>query len=234
MSQTIQVFNQQPGMPPQPPAAPVEWMQTPPAMPNCPRGLEYLTQVDKIVIQQKKSILEAVTNWDVKNSYVLMNSIGEQVYYALEESDCCTRQCCAQDRDFTMHITDHFQNEVLTIKRPFKCCIYSCFAGLKICGHEAWIELSTREKIRNVDGQPCGAIRKKWGGLVKETLTQADTFSVEFPIDLDVKCKAALLGATFLIDFLQFEEKSGNAQNSSSIVCCDGMDFCLSSDCCCD
>ena len=35
--------------------------------------------------------------------------------------------------------------------------------------------------------------------------TDAQNFGVTFPIDLDVKMKATLLGATFLIDFMYFE-----------------------------
>ena len=39
--------------------------------------------------------------------------------------------------------------------------------------------------------------------------TDAQNFGVTFPIDLDVKVKATLLGATFLIDFMYFEKQSG-------------------------
>ena len=35
--------------------------------------------------------------------------------------------------------------------------------------------------------------------------TDAQNFGLTFPIDLDVKMKAVLLGATFLIDFMYFE-----------------------------
>lgn len=39
--------------------------------------------------------------------------------------------------------------------------------------------------------------------------TNADTFGVTFPVDLDVKLKAALIGAVFLIDFMFFEQQQG-------------------------
>ena len=38
--------------------------------------------------------------------------------------------------------------------------------------------------------------------------TDAQNFGLTFPIDLDVKMKATLLGATFLIDFMYFERGS--------------------------
>uniref|UniRef100_A0A8R1DRL5 Phospholipid scramblase n=1 Tax=Caenorhabditis japonica TaxID=281687 RepID=A0A8R1DRL5_CAEJA len=57
------------------------------------------------------------------------------------------------------------------------------------------------------NGAVVGAITKKWGGCCRETFTDADTFAVNFPGDLDVKLKGVLLGATFLIDFMEFEQK---------------------------
>lgn len=44
-----------------------------------------------------------------------------------------------------------------------------------------------------------GRISKQWGGLVREAFTDADDFGLQFPLDLDVRVKAVLLGATFLI-----------------------------------
>lgn len=62
------------------------------------------------------------------------------------------------------------------------------------------------------DGSEIGKISKQWSGLVKEAFMDADNFGVQFPMDLDVKAKACLLGAVFLIDFMFFE-KSGNNDN---------------------
>lgn len=44
-----------------------------------------------------------------------------------------------------------------------------------------------------------GKISKQWTGLVRETFTDADNFGISFPMDLDVKIKAVLFGACFLI-----------------------------------
>lgn len=54
--------------------------------------------------------------------------------------------------------------------------------------------MKTRDESRSV-----GRISKQWGGLLREALTDADDFGLQFPLDLDVKVKAVLLGATFLI-----------------------------------
>ncbi|EGT30772.1 hypothetical protein CAEBREN_31889 [Caenorhabditis brenneri] len=67
-----------------------------------------------------------------------------------------------------------------------------------------------RIRTANTD-QVIGAITKKWGGFFREAFTRADTFFVGFPKDLDVKLKGVLLGATFLIDFMQFEQPNNNS-----------------------
>lgn len=48
-------------------------------------------------------------------------------------------------------------------------------------------------------GEVLGKITKKWGGVIKEYFTDADTFQVEFAQYLDVYTKATLLAALFLI-----------------------------------
>ena len=59
-------------------------------------------------------------------------------------------------------------------------------------------------KIRQ-RGQDCGLISKRWGGLRRETFTDADAFGIEFPPGISHDLKAVFLGAVFLIDFAHFE-----------------------------
>lgn len=49
-----------------------------------------------------------------------------------------------------------------------------------------------------------GLITKQWSGLAREAFTDSDYFGVSFPMDLDVKIKAVLLGACFLIVSLHY------------------------------
>ncbi|XP_034797317.1 phospholipid scramblase 3 isoform X5 [Pan paniscus] len=72
------------------------------------------------------------------------------------------------------------------------------------CGTDTNFEVKTRDESRSV-----GRISKQWGGLVREALTDADDFGLQFPLDLDVRVKAVLLGATFLIDYMFFEKRGG-------------------------
>lgn len=55
-------------------------------------------------------------------------------------------------------------------------------------------------QVLSADGDvQVGKISKQWSGLAKEAFTDADNFGITFPMDLDVKMKATLLGAVFLI-----------------------------------
>ena len=48
-------------------------------------------------------------------------------------------------------------------------------------------------------GKSIGRISKQWSGLLKEVFTDTDNFGIQFPLDMDVKMKAVLMGACFLI-----------------------------------
>ena len=93
-------------------------------------------------------------------------------------------------------IKDASGNEVLKIKGP--CCMIKC------CNDIDFEVLTLGE-----EEQPVGKITKQWTGAITELLTDADNFGVTFPMDLDVKIKATLLGALFLIDFMYFEQNNG-------------------------
>ncbi len=58
-----------------------------------------------------------------------------------------------------------------------------------------------------VGGQEVGQISKKWGGLGREMFTDADTFGVQFSPAMPQDHRALVLAATFLVDFLYFEDR---------------------------
>ena len=76
-------------------------------IPNCPLGLEYLTQVslaatfsvretiasttdpswfqiDQLLVKQKRELMEILSGCEMKNKYIIKNTLGQQVYYAKE------------------------------------------------------------------------------------------------------------------------------------------------------
>ena len=246
---------------PAPPGAPqqkpVEWMPVPQAIANCPPGLEYLTQIDQILVHQQIELWELVTNYQTANRYVVKNTLGQQIYFAAENSDPCMRQCCTINRPFQLQILDNANNEVIRMERPFSCstnfCCIWCPQTMEVqapigqvagyvrqnvsCWNPSFSIQDAEERevlhmsgsmaaiccrgcygdidfeLTTLDGTSVGKVSKQWGGLAKEYFTTADNFGIKFPMDLDVKMKAVVMGACFLIDFVFFEQPQQNQQH---------------------
>lgn len=100
----------------------------PQGMLSCPPGLEYLTSIDQLLVHQKVELLEAFTGFETNNKYTIKNSLGQKVYWAVEENDCCTRNCCGPKRPFDMKILDAHRNQVMHLNRPLACdsCWFPC------------------------------------------------------------------------------------------------------------
>ncbi|KAI1290050.1 Phospholipid scramblase 1 [Halotydeus destructor] len=214
---------------------------------SVPYGLEYLTQVDQLLVHQKIELLEAILGCETNNKYEIKNNLGQPVFKAKEDTDCCTRQCCGPMRPFFMKITDNADNDVIHIHRPLRCssCCFPCclqemdivtpdgqmlgslIQDWSICTPMYTVKDASGTDVLKIEG-PCitcrccsdvefpiyaldgitqvGKITKQWSGLVREAFTDSDHFGVAFPLDLDTKIKAVLLGAVFLIDFMHFEQ----------------------------
>uniref|UniRef100_A0A4X1T4A4 Phospholipid scramblase n=1 Tax=Sus scrofa TaxID=9823 RepID=A0A4X1T4A4_PIG len=232
----------------------IPWMPAPPPPANCPPGLEYLTQIDQLLIHQQIELLEVLTGFETNNKYEIKNSLGQRIYFAAEDTDCCTRNCCGPSRPFTMRILDNMGREVITLERPLRCtscCFPCCLQEIEIqappgipvgyvtqtwhpCLPRFTVQNERREDVLKITG-PCvvcsccadidfeikslddkyvvGKISKQWSGLVREMFTDVDNFGIQFPLDLDVKMKAVMLGACFLIDFMFFEMTRGDLKS---------------------
>lgn len=140
-----------------------QWMNVPIGIPNCPPGLEYLTQVDQLLVHQKVELLEAFVGFESANKYSVKNSLGQKVYYAVEDNDCCTRNCCGPIRPFDMKIMDNTQREVIHLYRPLRCdsCLCPCLlqqmevsANGSIIGYvtQEWSICVPKFKIENASG----------------------------------------------------------------------------------
>lgn len=70
-----------------------------------------------------------------------------------------------------------------------------------------------------MNGDEVGKISKQWSGLAREMFTDADFFGINFPMDLDVRMKAVMLGACFLIDAMFFEKVSDPEDMRSELNC---------------
>uniref|UniRef100_A0A8C0QFW9 Phospholipid scramblase n=1 Tax=Canis lupus familiaris TaxID=9615 RepID=A0A8C0QFW9_CANLF len=148
----------QPGkypMPNQP--VPVTWMPAPGHMPNCPPGLEYLTQLE------------------------VQCPPGVTIGFVAEHWNLCRAVYSIQNEK---------KENVMRVRGP--CSTYGC-------GSDSVFE------VKSLDGTTdTGSIIRKWNGLLS-AMSDADHFEIQFPLDLDVKMKAMIFGACFLIDFMYFE-----------------------------
>lgn len=95
---------------------------------SCPPGLEYLKTVDQLLVQQKVELIEAITGFETNNKFNVKNTLGQKVFWAAENNDFCTRNCCGPLRRFKMKVFDEYQNEVMHLRRPAACdsCMFPC------------------------------------------------------------------------------------------------------------
>ncbi|KAM6442778.1 phospholipid scramblase family member 5-like isoform 1-T1 [Liasis olivaceus] len=211
-----------------------------------PPGLEYLRQLDQIIIHQQVELLQVILGTETCSKYEIKNHMGQRVYFAVEENDFFDRNFCAPLRSFTIRITDNTGQEVITVNRPLRCssCWFPCYLqqlevqsppGTTI-GYvvQKWDPLLPVFTIRNGNNEDvlkitgpyvtCGCfgdvdfevksvndmstigkISKYWSGFVNNIFTNTANFGIQIPVDLDVKIKAVMIGACFLLDLMFFE-----------------------------
>ncbi|XP_032081081.1 phospholipid scramblase 1-like isoform X1 [Thamnophis elegans] len=139
-------------------------------------------------------------------------------------SCCCPCICCLQELEVQAPLGNiigyvkqnwhpclpkfTIQNEarenVLKITSPCVAC--QCYQDVNF-------------EVKTVDGKSTiGNIVKKWTGLAREVATDASIFQIHFPMDLDINMKAVIMGASFLMDFMFFENAGnrGNNRNRSN------------------
>jgi len=231
---------------------------------DCPPGLEYLALIDQLFIKQKVEMLEAVAGvmgmgFETANKYKIKNSLGQNVYKAKEDTDCCMRMVCGPNRPFDLVIKDNADREVLHLQRPLRCntcCFPCCLQSVEVSSppgttigfvNQKWTCIKPKFEITDGDGNvaliiqgpwctmACGSnvefkvmtpdesvevgrISKEWTGILKEAFTDSDNFGITFPMDLDVRCKATLIGAAFLIDYMFFEKKANEETDNPGML----------------
>ncbi|XP_031632025.1 phospholipid scramblase 2-like, partial [Contarinia nasturtii] len=139
-------------------------------------------------------------------------------YRPLACSSCCF-PCCLQsievsappgqvighiEQEWTLcyphySIKNHMGETVLRIEGPL--CTFSCGGDVDF-------------NILSLDGTKVGKISKQWSGLARELFTDTDYFGINFPMDLDVRMKAVMLGACMLVNSM-FYERDRNRNSSS-------------------
>jgi uncharacterized protein YxjI len=198
--------------------------------------LDALTAAASLVIQQKKEWGEILSGFEQRNKYLVSDPSRGPLFAALESGGSTLARLFLRDlRPFDMQIASLDGRAVLNLHRPFRWYLHRLevrdahHRGLgSVQRRFAWLrreyviaDAGGREihrlhgpvlhpwtfEIQSGD-RVVGRIVKKWVGIGKETLTDADTFGLTFPPGATLETKAVLLGAVFLIDFAHFENRS--------------------------
>uniref|UniRef100_A0A3Q4I020 Phospholipid scramblase n=1 Tax=Neolamprologus brichardi TaxID=32507 RepID=A0A3Q4I020_NEOBR len=212
-----------------------------------PPGLEYLTQVGQRKVKPatnnqyeiKNSLGQKIYKAKEKNDCCTRNCCGSLRSFDMKIKDNMDREvirlirpfrcvscwcpCCLQEMEvqappgttigyvkqdwhpFLPKFSIQGANKETLMRLEGPCFACNC------CG-DVNFELKGKD-----GGTPIGRISKQWSGLLKEVFTDTDNFGIQFPLDLDVKMKAVLMGACFLIVNFMFFEKIGEANKRSSV-----------------
>ena len=200
--------------------------------------MERLSPISGLVVNQQKEWGEILTGFETKNRYTISDVSGNKLYLAVEEEgSMLLRWFLKALRPFTIAVLAEDGQVALRVMRPFRFYFHRAevvdsqgqslgvierrfsilrriYSVLNRSGKEVFqmfgpILHPWTFQIR--DGEvEYGKITKKWSGLLKEGITDADNFGVMFPAEWDVKLKTLFLGAVFLIDFVHFENKGKN------------------------
>lgn len=195
--------------------------------------MQRLQPLDALAIHQRKEWGEILSGFETRNKYSVCDSSGSEVYAVGEiGGSFLIRAFLRALRPFTLTVIGLDGVTAMEIRRPFRFYFHEATirdaAGTVLGtvrrdfsllrrrytvrgpgGHELFTLFGpilhpwTFEIQRN--GMTQGKIAKRWSGLGKEMFTDADSFGITFPGDIDVQAKAVLLGAVFLIDFVHFE-----------------------------
>ncbi len=194
--------------------------------------MHQLSDIDILLVQQKKEWTEILTGIETKNRYSITDPNGNQIGMAAEESSFLGRFFLRTLRSFTIHILSPAGDPILRLEKTFSWYFHEIRA---FTSQDEFLGTVRREfavfsrdftvldarndylfAIRGPFFRPwtfrveknnmeVGLIAKKWTGMGKEIFTDADNFNIAFPAATDTTQKSVLLGALFLIDMIYFE-----------------------------
>lgn len=132
----------------------------------------------------------------------------------------CADGCCA----YPIYVKDAAGNKLGTLQMKNSCCaphfgvydendeqIFDTWGPLCPCQCVCGCTDDVKFPIKNAKtGEEVGSINKQWAGVFRDCCTDADTFSVTFPMNMQIKHKALMIATIFIIDFMVFEREKNN------------------------
>ena len=195
-----------------------------------------LANYQELVVRQTKEMLEIFTGFETANRYRVLTPEGEEAMFCYEESGMLSRQFMGSHRPLNLHVVDTKGQPILNASRSFfwffshlnvhdgsgaslgslhrKFGMLSRrFAlldsgGQQIAGLNGRVFRPYTFTLNNASGQEMGRIVKKWGGILREGFTDADTFSIQFSdVERSQEIRLLLIASAFAIDLDFFESK---------------------------
>lgn len=152
------------------------WIAVPGPMPNCPPGLEPLSQVETLSIRGTHFSWNKpeTTRWKQKMSYLILANL-EKVFYAFDDSDAV---CCNTQRDFVLHMVNSADQEAFRIQSANRCCDggISCFRCC--CG-----AVQQEATVLLPDGRPIGHLKEVSGCCTRKFLVYDGTNELQLTIE---------------------------------------------------
>ncbi|XP_030043492.1 phospholipid scramblase 3 [Microcaecilia unicolor] len=182
-------------------------------IPGVPPGLEYLTQINQILIHPKYFTTQSGKTYEIKNN------IGQQIFIAHSDQKCCGPL-------YDVMIRDNSNMDVIHLLEICKCtCTHQIevhsppgtiigYATLNWYTHVTSLSISNASKETvlliigpsfrtNIFGDTNFEVKSRdETQTIGQIIRDNDQFSIQFPLDLEVNIKVVLLGATLYLDHL--------------------------------
>ena len=187
---------------------------------------------NQLFIKQEVEPLEILSELETKNKYSILDENNQKILFAYEESNFFSKQFLGMFRPLKIHIIDTKKQEYFLIKRPFYITFCRALVYLQngsLFGTIKQIKTLTRREFHyfNPDNRivficvaniphiwtydilinniKVAQIKKKWSGVLKETLTDADNYVIDFGNISNQSIRYAILIMALIIDLRFFE-----------------------------
>lgn len=194
--------------------------------------LENLLTSSLVKIEQHLEPLEIVTGFETRNRFSIIGN--NFVLFGREDSPVISRMFVPNWRAFTFNISDGEGSVWLSLRKPFDILFAKVVVSdrygqpiglvrtrlsiiakrldildenLTVCATLRSTALHPWTFNIQVNGSPAGVLTRRWGGLARETFTDANNFTLELYPSLSMTMRKLLLAAAFLIDFNWYERK---------------------------
>ncbi|MEM7232149.1 MAG: phospholipid scramblase-related protein [Planctomycetota bacterium] len=194
---------------------------------------------ERILVKQAKEWGEILLGFEARNRFELFDDDGDPIGFAAEEGGgfgaAIMRNIFGRCRKATYHVYDVEGEEVGRGEKPWSWFFHrmELFEFDEKIGaiQRRWGWFNRLFTVEDAEGnelltikspffriwtfklllgdKEVGRVSKKWGGLLKEAFSDADTFGVEFGHDdLPHEVKKLLVLSVFLIDLCHFENNN--------------------------